>query len=311
MNQILATSAPKEHKNKKENKRKGNPIEIAGIIKFFAIGLLFFGIFLIGTGSYAIYNDGMNQNQIQVKPNITLELEAEDTIILKVMSEKDIESINYQWEGQEETTIPGNAKKYIEQKIYIPGGTNILKVTAKDVDGGVTEYSQSYTLESKIKIEALENGNVKISYDGDEQISYMTYRWDDEDETTININNTSINQEIEVRKGKHTLTVVVVDVNNKTETKVQEIQGISKPTIDIGFNDDYSKYVVKLKDDVGLSEVVIILNEDENQKFGQKLTGTEFEFEIPLEQGSDNKMEVTVTNSDGLTENTKVKFHKD
>ncbi len=49
--------------------------------------------------------------------------------------------------------------------------------------------------------------------------------------------------------GKHTLTVVVVDVNNRTETKVQETNGVSIPTIDIKFNDDKTAYVINLKDD--------------------------------------------------------------
>ena len=314
MNQILSTSVPQGNKGKdKKRKRSGGgaPAQIQSVVKFFAICLLFFGFFLIGTGSYAIYQDSTSEAKIEVKPNITLELESEDTILLKVVSEKDINEISYNWEGQEETTIDGDAKKYIEQKIYIPGGTNKLTVKATDVDGGVTEYSQSYTLESKIQIEALENGNVKISYEGDEQISYMTYRWDEEDETTVNINNTVIEQEIEVRRGTHTLTVVVVDVNNKTETKVQEIQGVAKPKIDISMNADYTAYVIKVTDDVGLSEVIVTLNEDENERFGEKLTGKEFQFEIPLQSGSDNKMDVVVTNTDGLSENAKVMFHKD
>ena len=59
----------------------------------------------------------------------------------------------------------------------------------------------------------------------------MTYRWDDDDETTIQINDTKIEQEIDAKKGTHTLKVVVVDIDNKTDTKEQTIKGVSKPKV--------------------------------------------------------------------------------
>ena len=37
------------------------------------------------------------------------------------------------------------------------------------------------------------------------------------------------------------------------------------------------------------------------KKYGQKLSGKEFQFEIPLKSGDDNKMKVQVTNSDDQT----------
>ena len=123
----------------------------------------------------------------------------------------------------------------------------------------------------------------------------------DQDENKIDINSDTIDQTIDTLNGKHTLTVVVVDVNNRTETKVQETNGVSIPTIDIKFNDDKTAYVINLKDDVELQEVVITLDEDDSKKYGQKLSGKEFQFEIALKEGSDNKMKVQVTNSDDQT----------
>ena len=126
----------------------------------------------------------------------------------------------------------------------------------------------------------------------------------------ININSDTIDQTIDTLNGKHTLTVVVVDVNNRTETKVQETNGVSIPTIDIKFNDDKTAYVINLKDDVELQEVVITLDEDDSKKYGQKLSGKEFQFEIALKEGSDNKMKVQVTNSDDQTSEKAVMFKK-
>ena len=310
MNQILSTSVLKRKKKKRKN---SNPADVKSVIKVFSIILLIFGIFMIGTSSYGIYQNIQERANIKPNPTITVESVEDDTIVfLKVVSEYNIDTITYQWNDEQETTIRGNGRKYVEERITIPTGSNILNIHVTDVNGGENTYSNTYELESNIKLEALENGNIRMTYEGEEQIAYMTYRWDDEDETRIDINNTSIDQELPARIGTHTLTVIVVDVNNKTETKVQEIKGVSRPTIDITFNEDYSRYVISLHDDSGLQEVVITLNEDENQKFGQKFTESEqdFQFEIPLQTGSDNKMEVVVTNVDGVQETRRVQFTK-
>ena len=305
MNQILSTQ-------KVDNKKKKNstPASISSVIRIFSIALIFFAIFLISTGSYAIYKNQSDLNKAIKKPTITLENETENTILLKVISENNIDTVKYYWNGQEETIINGEGKKYIEQRIDIKTGSNVLSVVATDINGGETSYSNQYTLNSNINIEALENGKIKITSESDKLISYMTYRWDEEQETTIDINNTVVEQEIDVRPGLHTLTVILVDEENNTETKVQEINGVSTPKIDISFNEDNTKYVIKLTDEIGLQEVVITLNEDENQRFGQKLTGTEFEFEIPLYEGSDNKMQVTVTNSSNIEAERRVQYPK-
>ena len=305
MNQILPTQ-------KVDNKKKKNstPASISSVIRIFSIALIFFAIFLISTGSYAIYKNQSDLNKAIKKPTITLENETENTILLKVISENNIDTVKYYWNGQEETIINGEGKKYIEQRIDIKTGSNVLTVVATDINGGETSYSNQYTLNSNINIEALDNGKIKITSESDKLISYMTYRWDEEQETTIDINNTVVEQEIDVRPGIHTLTVILVDEENNTETKVQEINGVSTPQIDISFNEDYTKYVIKLTDEIGLQEVVITLNEDENQRFGQKLSGTEFEFEIPLYEGSDNKMQVTVTNSSNIEAERRVQYPK-
>ena len=305
MNQILSTQ-------KVDNKKKKNstPASISSVIRIFSIALIFFAIFLISTGSYAIYKNQSDLNKAIKKPTITLENETENTILLKVISENNIDTVKYYWNGQEETIINGEGKKYIEQRIDIKTGSNVLSVVATDINGGETSYSNQYTLNSNINIEALDNGKIKITSESDKLISYMTYRWDEEQETTIDINNTVVEQEIDVRPGIHTLTVILVDEENNTETKVQEINGVSTPQIDISFNEDYTKYVIKLTDEIGLQEVVITLNEDENQRFGQKLSGTEFEFEIPLYEGSDNKMQVTVTNSSNIEAERRVQYPK-
>jgi len=318
MNQILATNPePKKSRNKKQKSSRGSfSSNIVNVTKFFAIGMTVFGGCIIGSGSYALYkNDNMQNNSsmsVMSKPIISVEKVEGDqsTILLKATSDVGIKTLVYQWNDGKTTTLSGNSGKYLEQKIQIPSGSNVLNITVTDEQGEESTYSKKYELNSNIKLEATGNGKIKITYSGDTEISYLTYRWDDQDEIKIDINSNTISQEIDTLNGKHKLTIVVVDVNNNTETKVQETNGVSIPTIDIKFNEDKTAYVINVKDDVELKEVIITLDENDDKKYGQKLSGKEFQFEIPLKSGDDNKMKVQVTNSDDQTAEKAVMFHK-
>ena len=319
MNQILSTGEnpkKKKTKNKKSklNYRSGQPSDIISVARVFAISLIVFGVFIAGSGAYGIYVEQENKNNVanvQVKPTISVEnIEGtQNTILLKVTSDNGLEKVIYQWNDAQEVTLKGNGGKYIEQKIQVPNGTNNLSISAVDVQGNENIYTKQYKLNSKINLEATNEGKIKVTYQGDTEIAYMTYRWDDEEETKIDINNKTIDYDIETLSGRHKLTVVVVDINNVTETKVQETNGISIPKIDISLNDDETAYIIKVTDEIELKEVVITLDEDESKKYGQKLSGKEFQFEIALKEG-ENKMKVEVTNSDEQKAERMVKFPK-
>lgn len=319
MNQILSTgdnSKKKKTKNKnyKPNNYSGQTSDIVSVARVFAISLIIFAVFTIGSAAYGLYKGGENKSnvgKVQVKPTISVEnVEGtQNTVLLKVTSNTGLEKVIYQWNDGQQVTLNGNGGKYIEQKIQVPNGTNNLSISAADTLGNENVYTKQYKLNSKINLEATNEGKIKITYDGDVEISYMTYRWDEEEETKIDINDTTIDYEIETLSGRHTLTIVVVDINNTTETKVQETNGISIPKIQIGLNEDETAYIIKVTDEIELKEVVITLDEDESKKYGQKLSGKEFQFEIALKEG-DNKMKVEVTNSDEQKAEKMVKFSK-
>ena len=316
MNQILATKT--DNKKRKKPKMPGKSVssDIAKVTKVFAIGLIIFGGCVIGTGSYSLYKEKETNYKTTInemsKPVISVEaIEGdESTILLKTTSNIGIETVVYQWNDGKKTTLTGNGGKYLEQKVQIPSGSNVLNITVVDSQNQESTYSKKYELNSNIKLEAIGNGKIKIEYAGETEISYLTYRWDDQDENKIDINSKTINQEIDTLNGKHTLTIIVVDVNNHTETKVQQTNGVSIPTIDIRFNEDKTSYIINVKDDVELKEVIITLDEDDSKKYGQKINGKEFQFEIALKEGSDNKMKVQVTNSDDQTAEKAVMFSK-
>ena len=322
MNQILSTGD--NSKKRKESKTKNNNYQlnnysgqssdIVSVARVFAISLIIFGVFVIGSASYGLYRGEENKNNVatvQVKPTILVENTegSKNTILLKATSDIGIERVIYQCNDGQEVTLKGNSGKYIEQKIQIPNGTNNLSISVIDIQGNENIYTKQYKINSNINLTATNEGKIKITYKGDVEISYMTYRWDDEEEEKVDINNTDIDYEIDTLSGRHTLTVVVVDINNTTETKVQETNGVSIPKIEIGLNEDETAYIIKVTDEIELKEVIITLDEDESKKYGQKLSGKEFQFEIALKEG-ENKMKVEVTNSDDEKTEKMVKFQK-
>ena len=314
MNQILSTSMPMDNKKKKEKKVNTNPVDIKSILKFFAIAMLIFGIFTIGTGVYAVFKNQSEQQEQNLEPSISIEDKDEETILLKVVHKKNIAKLEYRWNDEESTVVNGNNGKYIEKQIKVPSGKNTLHVLVVDEDGKEIPYEKQYERESKINFEVSGN-KIKITYEGDKKVSYMTYRWDEEEEKTIQINDTKIDQEIDAIKGLHTLTVIVVDEDNNTDTKVQKINGVSKPKITVAVDDAKQHFVIKASDDEKITTIVFRLNQDDNQYYTLNIADMNYndiQYVLPMElQSGENTIEVTIKNASGVTEESGIiKYQK-
>ena len=309
MNQILSIEDTKK-KNKKSKKQKmpknSGPIAIESILKFFAIAILIFGIFMIGSGSYSMYTNSQ-EDIANVKPTIQVE-ENETEISLRVSHSRALSKVTYKWNNDEEVELQASGKKDVSQTIEIPTGENTLTIYAQDENGQETTYQKSYTLEGDITIDfALDGNNIKVTASGKNELSYMTYRWDEEEETRVDINNTQIEQSIEIPKGQHTLTVIVVDENNTTETKEQEVKGVTKPNLEIT-TDGSSNFIIKVSDEEGLKRLEFTVNDTDKYKL--ELEGrTELEYQWPIEEG-ENILDVTVFNQSDVTETMRVRVNK-
>lgn len=300
MNQILATSTPTAKKTK--TKRSSGPADIRKVVKVFAITMMIFGVFMIGTGSYAIYKDNENKNAEITKPVITESLNEDSTaVILTVTHDKAIDRIEYSWNDGEVQTITGNGRKYIEQEIEIPGGTNNLNVKAVDVQGQEISTDKEYTAEEIINL-AISGSKLKITAENETQIAYMTYRWDEEEEQRIDINATTVDQEIDIPMGEHNLTVILVDINNETITKEQKVKGVTKPNIEIRLDEAKENYLITITDDTGIQKIDVIIRGEERtiESNGEK----ELKYKIGLNEGDENRLEITAYNADGIASDT-------
>ena len=303
MNQILATSKPTE--KKKKTKRNGGRADIKTIVRVFAIVMLVFGVFMIGTGSYAIYRENEASNMEITKPVITETLNEDSTVVaLTVTHDKAIDRIEYSWNDDEVQTITGNGRRYIEQEIEIPGGTNTLNVRAIDTQGQEISTQREFTSEEIINLTISENNKLKITAESETEIAYMTYRWDEEEEQRVDINSTTVDQEIDVPMGTHDIMVTLVDVNNETTTKEQTVMGTTKPIIDIGADDAGEYYLITITDETGLERVELNFRGEQRTitvENGEK----ELKYKLQLNEGDENRLEITAYNVDGIASDTR------
>ena len=309
MNQILSVNNSPKDNFKKEKVKKtnmgnnGGPAEISSILKFFSIAILVFGIFMIGSGSYSMYKEA-STSKTSI-PNIFVSAIEDKQITVKISHDKNLAEVTYKWNDEPEINIAcsGNTA---ETKIEVPEGINTLTIKATDVNGEVGDFSNVYNIEENITINIEPAGNnLKITANGRTQLAYMTYRWDEDEETRVDINDNVGETTIEIPKGLHKLTVIAVDQNNETKTKEQEVNGVTKPKLEVT-TDGSSNFIIKASDEQGIKKVEFIINETE--KFRINLQDAlpleerkEFEYSYPLHEG-ENKLEVTVYNENDVTE---------
>lgn len=306
MNQILATDTNK----KKANKSRG-PKDIKSVSKFFAIVIMIFGTFLIASSSYGLYKSGEEKEEKQTKPTIIIDTKAEDKLLLRIMHDKEIQKVGYYWNEEEPEIIEGKGRTYIEQEITIPGGENILHITAVDIQGQENHYDKPYETKDIINLEVAQgSGKLKITAENENEIKYMTYRWGEEDEVKIDINKKEINTEIDIPKGQNTLTIVLVDINNKTITKKQEIKGVLKPTIEVSVDNvnDPKNFVIKATDENEIEKVEFTITNSELTNKGFRVRAKEegqkvIEFTYPLTKG-ENRISITAYNTDDVASET-------
>ena len=305
MNQILMTeNKKKKDKNKKEKKSSG-PIEIRGIVRFFAVVIAIFGISLIGEGSYAIYKEAEEKDP-KTMPVVTIG-RLNDTAVIYVEHSTEISKIIYSWNNGEETVLPEGGRT-AQETILLPNQNSVLNITIEDMNGKKVKYQKQYNIEGMdiakpvIEVE-VEDGNKKmtITATDDTEIAYLSYQWENEEPVTIEATEpgqTKIIEELDLTPGTKKINIIAEDVNGNVEQIEKEIVATtSEPKMQLIQN--AGQIIIEASDEDGLSEIKLNLN---GKQYANKLNG-EKEIKlgpVVLKEGN-NTILVEVTNVSGYT----------
>ena len=298
MNQILYTETKKKEKKSLEGKTT--------IIILILICALVIGGFFIGK---VLFNTLNKKDENTSDPLVETSQEGKKLNIL-VTHDKPIEKIVYKWQENQETVIAGEGKQEIQKTIDIPVGENKLTIKVTDSIGKTVTYSEDYIGEAgdvnKPEIELVVEGQkIKIIAKDETALEFITYYWNNEDETEVDVTSDDqkqIEESVEILKGENTLTVKATDKAGNVREVEQVYRGSKKPKI--GVTQDSTDLVIAVSDEQGIQKIEYTLNEtlysSDPQGTGAPLGRTEVEFKQPLEEGKNN-IHITVYNVDGLT----------
>lgn len=304
MNQILQT----------EIKKNKESIEITKIVKFFAITIGIFSVILIGLGSYYLIKNNKEENdkkaQLAAVPNVDITQE-EESISVKVQGTVAISKIEYNWNGEQTSTIEGNNSTSLEEIIELPIGTNILNLTVIDVNGKETKYQREYTLDSKkpvIELTLTKDYKIKISVKDTTGLKHINYSWNEGEKTKVNVtkeNPNLIEEIVEIPLGQNTLKVEAINKDEITSSKELEVKGIKRPTLSFRKDGDY--LIIRAEDE-GIIKIVEYTLNGQKYQLNFKNKGPVLEYRQELQKG-ENHMEITAENMDGgkITNNVLIK----
>lgn len=265
----------------------------------FAILIIILGICIIVGGIYT--KNKINETaQANAKPSIEFKYNEENaTVDIAVSHIRGIKEITYQINDNEEKKISGNNQKNVKTTAELEGGNNTLVVTATEENGQYVKYTQNYTVQiiPEIALEAIENG-IKITAKSKNIIDYITYKWDDGEETKIEVNNEKYEGTINVKRGKHNLTVNAVDKNGKNKTITTPVTGKSEPSssIKLGMRNRRLYFLINVESEVNITNIKITINEEEKEN--KQVSNNKYNTEIEVKEGI-NKIVLEIEENDG------------
>lgn len=292
----------KNERRKQLNKNSYGKADIVKVGKVFSIMLILFGIVLVSRSVYAIANSKpKKQDNIQLS---TEKMGREVTI--SITSNLPIKEFSYKWNTGETTKITGDGTVKMSKVVEIPNGNNILNIEIIDYYGNSSTYMKQYIYESqdsgKPTIELSKSGTkLLVTATDDTKMAYLTYSWNDEEATRIDVsdNDLTISTELDVPKGENKLTIVAVDAEQNRQVREETIVGADKPTFTI--STDGANIIITAKDDIGIDKITATvdgqtISSGENIKNQKEIVA-----KIPTTSGNHN-ITVTVTNTSGLEE---------
>ncbi len=244
---------------------KSTSMDSKKIIIIFAIIIIVFGLAIGGVVAYRIIKNKQIENST---PEVTIE-QIEDNAKISAFYKKGISKVIYYWNEDEKTEIPSTGEN-IEKLVELPRGDNTLTVVLVDQDGNENTYTQDfayYTDKEKPVIELSiveESASLKIIATDETEMAELTYQWNDDEPEIVYPDEEgalTIEESIEIERGKNTLKITATDASNNTTTEEKAFNGVNEPEIEFVVKGDYL-YIIATHD-LGLKSVEYKINDKE------------------------------------------------
>ena len=306
MNQILAVENKKKEKVKTKKIRTGRPIEIKGIVMFFAVIIMVFGLTLAGQGSYALYKD-IDDRKPENIPYVTIG-RVNDKAIVQISSNIEISKLVYSWNNGEESAIPIGSTNAREE-ITLLGYDSVLNLTIEDMNGKRVKFQKQYLLtgvditKPVVEIETKDgNDKMKIVAKDETGIAYITYQWEDGEPVTVNADQqgqTEMIVQVPLTVGLKKIKIIAVDTNGNIEEIEREITtSTSRPKMTLRRNKQ--KISIEIEDKEGIKSIKANLNGEEYEITNVNRKKVKVGY-LYLREGN-NTISVEVTNVNDYTE---------
>ena len=306
MNQILAVENKKKEKVKTKKIRTGRPIEIKGIVMFFAVIIMVFGLTLAGQGSYALYKD-IDDRKPENIPYVTIG-RVNDKAIVQISSNIEISKLVYSWNNGEESAIPIGSTNAREE-ITLLGYDSVLNLTIEDMNGKRVKFQKQYLLtgvditKPVVEIETKDgNDKMKIVAKDETGIAYITYQWEDGEPVTVNADQqgqTEMIVQVPLTVGLKKIKIIAVDTNGNIEEIERGITtSTSRPKMTLRRNKQ--KISIEIEDKDGIKSIKANLNGEEYEITNVNRKKVKVGY-LYLREGN-NTISVEVTNVNDYTE---------
>ncbi|MCI9413048.1 MAG: hypothetical protein HFJ31_00810 [Clostridia bacterium] len=313
MNQIL-TVEKKRKEPKQKKQRSGGTIETKGIVRFFAIVIMIFGLVLVGEGSYAMYKEVADKNLANL-PKVMVSREG-DKVLVSVEHTAEISKVIYSWNNGETTEVPqGGLTAY--EEILLPNQNSILNIIIEDMNGKTAHYQKEYIVEGMdvtkptIHIQVADGSKkMTITAEDETALSYLSYQWEGEDvvrEEATSEMQTKIEKQIDLTPGTKKITIIAEDASgNKEQIEKEIIATTSKPKMQLIRNG--REFIIEATDEDGITEIKLNLN---GKQYVNPVNKEKYiKIGPALLQEGNNTILVEVTNVNGYTEQaaTEIKY---
>lgn len=274
MNQILST----ENNYKQKKPKMNNTLDMRKIMLIFSALIIIFALVIVGAKIAGMIKEkseeqggataNLNKPQIDIRQDGNI-------YTLEVTYDEGLEKVSYWWNEEMVTERPQHGSESFRIQNHIPEGDyNVLHVIATGSDGSTNEITQEFVTES---YEVDENkptidlyysettAKIDIIARSDKGIDKLTYRWNEEEEITVN-HTTEGQKEIKItidaKRGVNDLYVTATDIEGNTQTKENPIKGIRSPDIKVELV-NRNTISISISHDMGFKKIVININGQE------------------------------------------------